>query len=182
MKTLAIIPARYKSSRFEGKPLAIIGDKPMIMWVYDSVKGSNLFDKVCIATDDKRIFEVAKEYNADVRMTLESIACGTERCKVVLEELEKEGEFFDIVVNIQGDEPLIQKTQIQKVLQGFNDVKVDIVTLCKEIEKEKEEEDKNVVKVVFSKTNRAMYFSRSVIPFNREEEKVTYYKHIGIYG
>lgn len=182
MKTLAIIPARYKSSRFEGKPLALIEDKPMIMWVYDSVKMSRLFDEVYIATDDERIKGVVSGYGANVKMTSEKISCGTERCKVVVESLEKEGKCFDVVVNIQGDEPLIQKEQIKKVLEGFNDVKVDIVTLCKQIENSKDIEDENVVKVVFSKTNKALYFSRSVVPFNRDKVNADYYKHIGIYG
>lgn len=182
MKTLAIIPARYKSSRFEGKPLALIEDKPMIMWVYDSVKMSRLFDEVYIATDDERIETVVSGYGANVKMTSEKISCGTERCKAVVESLEKEGKCFDIVVNIQGDEPLIQKEQINKVLEGFNDVKVDIVTLCKRIENSKDIEDENVVKVVFSKTNKALYFSRSVVPFNRDKVNADYYKHIGIYG
>lgn len=182
MKTLAIIPARYKSSRFEGKPLALIEDKPMIMWVYDSVKMSRLFDEVYIATDDERIEGVVSGYGANVKMTSEKISCGTERCKAVVESLEKEGKYFDVVVNIQGDEPLIQKEQINKVLEGFNDVKVDIVTLCKQIENSKDIEDENVVKVVFSKTNKALYFSRSVVPFNRDKVNADYYKHIGIYG
>lgn len=182
MKTLAIIPARYKSSRFEGKPLALIEDKPMIMWVYDSVKMSRLFDEVYIATDDERIKTVVSGYGANVKMTSEKISCGTERCKAVVESLEKEGKCFDVVVNIQGDEPLIQKEQIKKVLEGFNDVKVDIVTLCKQIENSKDIEDENVVKVVFSKANKALYFSRSVVPFNRDKVNADYYKHIGIYG
>lgn len=182
MKTLAIIPARYKSSRFEGKPLALIEGKPMIMWVYDSVKMSQLFDEVYIATDDERIESVASGYGANVKMTSEKISCGTERCKAVVESLEKEGKYFDVVVNIQGDEPLIQKEQIKKVLEGFNDVEVDIVTLCKQIENSKDIEDENVVKVVFSKTNRALYFSRSVVPFNRDKVDANYHKHIGIYG
>lgn len=182
MKTLAIIPARYKSSRFEGKPLALIEGKPMIMWVYDSVKMSQLFDEVYIATDDERIESVASGYGANVKMTSEKISCGTERCKAVVESLEKEGKCFDVVVNIQGDEPLIQKEQIKKVLEGFNDVEVDVVTLYKQIENSKDIEDENVVKVVFSKTNRALYFSRSVVPFNRDRVDANYYKHIGIYG
>ncbi len=183
MKTLAIIPARYKSSRFEGKPLALIEGKPMIMWVYDSVKKSQLFDEVYIATDDERIERVVSGCGANVKMTSEKISCGTERCKAVVESLEKGGKRFDVVVNIQGDEPLIQKEQINKVLEGFSDVEVDIVTLCKQIENSKDIEDENVVKVVFSRTNRALYFSRSVIPFDRDKKtNAGYYKHIGIYG
>lgn len=184
MKTLAIIPARYQSSRFEGKPLAPINNKPMIMWVYDSVKGSNLFDSVYIATDDDRIFNLAEICGANVIMTSKNISCGTERCKVVVEKFEKENIFFDIVVNIQGDEPLVQKKQMQRVLEGFLYPDVDIVTLCKQINEKEEIEDKNEVKVVFSKNNRALYFSRSVIPFNRENglTNYSYYKHIGIYG
>lgn len=188
MKTIAIIPARYQSSRFEGKPLALINNKPMIMWVYNSVKNSNLFNEVLVATDDDRILKEVKKHDGKAIMTSSSLSCGTERCKAVIDILEQQGEYFDIAVNIQGDEPLIKKEQIQKVLDGFSDKRADIVTLCKEIEDYKDVEDSNVVKVVCSKNNKALYFSRSPIPFDRENKKENninkeiYFKHIGIYG
>ena len=188
MRTIAIIPARYQSSRFEGKPLALINSKPMIMWVYDSVKKANLFNEVLVATDDERIFEAVEKHNGKAIMTSSLLSCGTERCKAVIEILEKQGESFDVAVNIQGDEPLIKKEQIQKVLDGFLDTKADIVTLCKEIEDYKDVEDSNVVKVVCNIDHKALYFSRSPIPFDRENKKENninkgiYFKHIGIYG
>lgn len=187
MKTIAIIPARYQSSRFEGKPLALINNKPMIMWVYDSVKNSGLFDEVLVATDDDRIFQTVNIHNGKAIMTSSSLSCGTERCKAVVNLLEQRGETFDIAVNIQGDEPLIRKEQIQKVLEGFQNSQADIVTLCKEITDYKDVSDPNVVKVVCSKDSKALYFSRSAIPFDRERQNETlgkgiYFKHIGIYG
>lgn len=185
MKKIAIIPARYKSSRFEGKPLATIADRPMVIWVYDSVIGTQLFDKVVIATDDERIYSRAEQFGAEVMMTSEELSCGTERCKAVLQTLEDKGEKYDVVVNIQGDEPLIKKQQIERVLDGFCDKEADIVTLCKQIDKKEDISDPNVVKVVFDNKLRALYFSRSTIPFDREAGKrseVPYYKHIGIYG
>jgi len=188
MKTIAIIPARYQSSRFEGKPLALINNKPMIMWVYDSVKHSNLFDEVLVATDDTRILKEVEKHNGKAMMTSSSLSCGTERCKAVVEILEEQGKSFDVAINIQGDEPLIKKEQIQKVLDGFIKTNADIVTLRKEIEDYKDVEDSNVVKVVCGRNNKALYFSRSVIPFDRETKgennigKGIYFKHIGIYG
>lgn len=188
-KILAIIPARYESSRFEGKPLKEIKGKSMIMWVDDAVVSSNLFDEVYVATDDKRIFDEVEKKGGKCLMTSKDLRNGTERVEQALSLLEKEGKEFDYVVNIQGDEPLIKKEQIKNVIDGFDSKEdVDIVTLRKKIENKQDVEDKNVVKVVVDKKGYALYFSRSVIPCNRDkaiEEVIkegNYYKHIGIYG
>lgn len=187
MKSIAIIPARYSSSRFPGKPLAILKDKPMIMWVYDAVVQSGLFDMVVVATDDNRIYDKVSSYNANVMMTSSRHSCGTQRCEEVVRELENKGEGFDVVVNVQGDEPLINKDQLQKVLSCFDSESIDIATLAKRIDCQSELNDANVVKVVFSNDN-ALYFSRSVIPFTRDvaQEKAledgVFFKHIGIYA
>ena len=186
-KTLAVIPARYKSSRFEGKPLAVIEGRPMIVHVYDAVAESKLFDKVIVATDDRRIYEVVEKFGGRCVMTSDKLRNGTERVAQVLDLLEQQNEYFDIVVNIQGDEPLIKKEMIAQILKGFEQNDAQIVTLKKLIDKEEDIEDPNVVKVV-SSGNRALYFSRSKVPFNRDEDieslikKQIYYKHIGIYG
>ncbi len=187
MKTIAIIPARYASSRFEGKPLALLNGKPMVMWVYEAVKQSQLFDKVVVATDDSRIFDIVQAMNGVAMMTSESHSCGTQRCEEVVQTLSSLGEVYDVVVNVQGDEPLINKEQLELILSCFDSDRVEIATLSKIINEEKDVTDSNVVKVVASK-GRALYFSRSPIPFTRDIslsqalEKGVFRKHIGIYA
>lgn len=184
---IAVIPARYQSSRFEGKPLAKINNKPMVVWVYEAVKRSELFDRVVVATDDDRIAKAVEKFGGESVMTSSLLANGTQRVAQTIEILENKGENYDVVVNIQGDEPLIKREMIKKVVDAFADESADIVTLKKLIENPTEVEDKNVVKVVCSK-DRAMYFSRSKIPCNRDIsieqaiENKLYYKHIGIYA
>ena len=187
MKTIAIIPARYASSRFEGKPLALLNGKPMVMWVYEAVKESQLFDKVVVATDDSRIFDTVQAMNGVAMMTSESHSCGTQRCEEVVQTLSSLGEVYDVVVNVQGDEPLINKEQLELILSCFDSDRVEIATLSKIINEEKDVTDSNVVKVVASK-GRALYFSRSPIPFTRDIslsqalKKGVFRKHIGIYA
>jgi 3-deoxy-manno-octulosonate cytidylyltransferase (CMP-KDO synthetase) len=187
MKTIAIIPARYASSRFEGKPLALLNGKPMVMWVYEAVKQSQLFDKVVVATDDSRIFDTVQAMNGVAMMTSQSHSCGTQRCEEVVQTLSSLGEVYDVVVNVQGDEPLINKEQLELILSCFDSDRVEIATLSKIINEEKDVTDSNVVKVVASK-GRALYFSRSPIPFTRDIslsqalEKGVFRKHIGIYA
>ena len=188
-KSLAVIPARYKSSRFEGKPLAMLHNKPMVMHVYDAACASNLFDRVVVATDDTRIFAVVKEYGGDYVMTSSTLRNGTERVAQTAEILEKENpnEHYDIIINVQGDEPLIKKEILSLLIDGFSGDNADIVTLKKAITDIEDIKDPNVVKVVAA-NDRALYFSRSAVPFNRDEklenllDKGIYYKHIGIYG
>ncbi len=190
MKKLAVIPARYASSRFEGKPLADICGKPMILHVYQAVQNSNLFDEVVVATDDDRIFSTVVNGGAKALMTSSELNNGTERVEQTLRILEEQNPktYYDIVVNIQGDEPLIKQEMLKELLSGFENNDVDIATLKKVIENREEVLDSNVVKVVTAKDNKALYFSRCPIPFNRDEsvesliEKRMYYKHIGIYG
>lgn len=173
---IAIIPARYNSSRFMGKPLANILDKPMIWWVYNNVKEMNIFKDVYIATDDHRIFDVCSGFGANTIMT-GTFENGTSRIMSVSKELD-----FDVVVNIQGDEPLVSKEQIVSLLSAFSDSAVSVSTLKKEISKD-EAEKSEIVKVVTDRHDNALYFSRSKIPFNREDTScVSYYKHIGIYA
>ena len=187
MKKIAIIPARYASSRFPAKPLALLKGKPMVMWVYDAVKQSELFDRVIIATDDQRIESCVKTYGADVAMTSSELSCGTQRCEAVLSMLESQGEKYDLVVNVQGDEPLISSGQLAKVLGLFDEEKCQIATLAKKIERLEELQSPNCVKLVKS-DKKAIYFSRSIIPFQRgikQEDYLqyhTYYEHIGLYG
>ncbi len=187
MKKIAIIPARYASSRFPGKPLALLNGKPMIMWVYDAVCSSCLFNKVVVATDDKRIFDTVQAMNGVAMMTSESHSCGTQRCEEVVQKLSSVGENYDVVVNVQGDEPLISKEQLEIILSCFSSPNVEIATLSKKIENQEDVLDPNVVKVV-SANNRALYFSRSPIPFTRDISLTqalnqgVFFKHIGIYA
>ena len=187
-KLLAIIPSRYASSRFEGKPLAMINQKPMVIWVYDAVRNSYLFDNVFVATDDKRILDCVEIFGGKAVMTSKDCKNGTERCNQVVQILQDKDEKYDIVVNIQGDEPLIKKDMMVSVVSGFKDKEADIVTLKKAIEKYEQVNDPNCVKVVTDKNDRALYFSRAAIPYSREGKEMEifdnklYYKHIGIYG
>ncbi len=179
-----IIPARYKSTRFPGKPLAQILGKPLIQIVYENAKKSKFINELIIATDDERIYDVAKKFNADVVMTPSEIPTGTDRVAFVAKEINT-----DIVVNIQGDEPLLTADMIDSAIAPFfTEEKIDISTLAVKIKSEDDLFNPNVVKVVFDKNNFALYFSRSPIPFCRDAttkeewlKRGEYYKHIGIY-
>ncbi|MDF1574941.1 MAG: 3-deoxy-manno-octulosonate cytidylyltransferase [Bacteroidales bacterium] len=183
---LAIIPARYASSRFPGKPLAMLGKKPMIQWVYE--RAFSLFDHLLVATDDERIRQAVVKFGGRVLMTSPEHSSGTERCAeaAVLYE-QQSGLRFSHVVNIQGDEPLIQQEQLQTLISCFQTPGTDIATLIREVTDREELENYNVVKVVVDRTFRALYFSRAPIPFvrNRKESdarKLRYYAHIGLYA
>ncbi len=179
-----IIPARYRSTRFPGKPLAQILGKPMIQIVYENAKKSKFINELIIATDDERIYDVAKKFNANVVMTPSDIKTGTDRVAFVAREIDA-----DIVINIQGDEPLLTADMIDSAIEPFfKDEKIDISTLAVKINNVDDLFNPNVVKVVFDGDNFALYFSRSPIPFCRDarakEEWLKYgeyYKHIGIY-
>ncbi|MBC8265390.1 MAG: 3-deoxy-manno-octulosonate cytidylyltransferase [Flavobacteriales bacterium] len=184
MKVLGIIPARYNSSRFPGKPLIDIGGKSMIQRVYEQAKKCKLLSAVFVATDDNRIFSHVKSFGAEVMLTREHNS-GTERCNEVAESLKEK---FDVVINIQGDEPFINPTQITQVAGLFSDEDTDIATLAKQIKEANVLIDENTVKVVFDENNFATNFSRLPIPepksFDSENWFVhnKFYKHIGIYA
>lgn len=175
MKLIAVIPARYASTRFPGKPLIDLKGKSMIQRVYESVVNAGVFDQVIVATDDSRIESHVKSWNGNLVMTSPSHVSGTDRCAEVITDL-KEG----MVVNIQGDEPLIDaqllKDVVNQLKQGSK-----IVSAYRTITKD-QASDENVVKVVCSSTRKAMYFSRSKIPFERNQSTVSYKQHIGVYG
>lgn len=187
MKFIGIIPARYASTRFPGKPLADMAGKPMIQRVYEQV--SNVLDAVCVATDDGRIEAAVKAFGGNVVMTSDQHRSGTDRC---YEAYTKVGNGYDVVVNIQGDEPFIQPEQIETIKACFTDGSVKIATLVKPFSPDGNFEttlfNPNSPKVVLNKNNEAMYFSRSVIPYMREKNYTewlpnhTYYKHIGLYA
>lgn len=186
MKFIAIIPARYASTRFPGKPLAVLGGKTVIQRVYEQVAG--VLDEAVVATDDERIYEAVKAFGGKVEMTSTAHRSGTDRC---YEAYCKQGTTYDVVVNVQGDEPFIRPEQLLALKACFDDPATEIATLVKPFATEDGVaalENPNSPKVVLDGSNRALYFSRSVIPYLRNvprEEWLTqhtFYKHIGIYA
>lgn len=175
-KIIAVIPARYQSSRFPGKPLAKIAGKMMIEWVYEKVKKVSQIEDVLIATDDIRIFDAVTAFGGKAVMTGEC-SCGTERVYEAVDNIA-----CDVVLNVQGDEPLIKKEMIEELIVSFADKEVCMATLKKKITLQDDINNPNIVKVVTDKNNNALYFSRYPIPYNRDGVDTIYYKHIGIYG
>lgn len=181
MKSIGIIPARYASSRFPGKPLIDLLGKSMIQRVYEQCQKSKLLDQVIVATDDQRIFDHVKDFGGEVLMTSPQHATGTSRCAEVATHFSD----AEIIVNIQGDEPTINPEQIDELLEISGH---GIATQAKKIEQHKNLFDPNVVKVVFDKHQNALYFSRQAIPHVRAlaphqwTNQHTYYRHIGLYS
>ncbi len=190
MNFIGIIPARYASKRFPGKPLARILGKPMIQHVYTNAKNCSILDEVFIATDDDQIFQSAIKFGAKVFMTSSKHLSGTERCGEVNNVLLEQGivALDDVVINIQGDEPFIDDSLLNLLASSFSDDFVDIATLLKQIHNKEDLFDPNKVKAVTGVDGRVLYFSRSPIPYLRDipEESWlknhTFYKHIGIYA
>ncbi len=188
MKSIGIIPSRYASTRFPGKPLVTIKGKTMIQRVYEQAIKSQKLSTVIVATDDNRIYDHVRNFGGKVLMTDNEHPNGTTRCNQIVSLLENKGEYFDIVVNIQGDEPYINPEQIDNVVSIFDNYKVQIGTLAKKISSSDELFDPNVVKVVLNNSYNAMYFSRHPIPMLREADKsnwldnFTFFKHIGLYA
>lgn len=184
-KVLGIIPARYGSSRFPGKPLANINGTTMIERVYAQSCKAKMLSEVIVATDDERIEKAVRYFGGKVILTSLQHQSGTDRCAEVVEKMP---ENWEIIVNIQGDEPLIFPEQIDQLVQCFDQVETEIATLIKVISSQEEVENPNVVKVVVNNTNKALYFSRSPIPYYRERNisflngPANYFKHIGMYG
>ena len=186
LKFIAIIPARYASTRFPGKPLAKLGGKPVIQRVYERV--TSVISNAVVATDDERIYAAVESFGGKVVMTSENHKSGTDRC---WEAYQKQGEEYDVVINVQGDEPFIAESQLRSIMACFEDEATDIATLVKPFAAEDglaALQNPNSPKVVLDNESRAIYFSRSVIPYLRGVEpeewlsKHTFYKHIGIYG
>lgn len=180
-KIIAIIPARYDSKRFPGKLLEKINGKTIIQHVYEKVKQANLIDEIIIATDSQQIIDACTQFGATAEMTFKSHKSGTDRCAQVGRE------FWDdeIIINIQGDEPFIDPAIIDLLAQKMKgDTWIEIATLCTPIETQDEIKNPNTVKVVKAINNKALYFSRSPIPFQRdpEETNTKYFQHIGIYA
>ncbi len=187
-KILGLIPARYASTRFPGKPLADIGGKPMIQRVYE--RAASVLEHVYVATDDERIATVVRAFGGRVVMTADTHKSGTDRCAEAINTVQAElGVSFHAVINIQGDEPFIEPTQIELLASAFDDEKTEIATLVKPVDNQSDLTSPNKPKVVLSEEGNALYFSRQPIPYLRGVELdkwldsgVKFYNHIGMYG
>ena len=186
MKVVAIIPARYASTRFPAKPLAMLGGKMIVQRVYEQV--SKVVERVVVATDDERIYNAVISFGGEAVMTSSEHNCGTDRCN---EACDKIGFDKGIVINVQGDEPFVQREHIELLIRGFESEKTDIMTLAtpfSQCDKMETLENPNSPKVVVSKHGYALYFSREVIPHLRGVERSewiqhhTFYKHMGLYA
>ena len=180
-KLLIIIPARFASTRFPGKPLALIGGKPMLQRVWEQTQKVKGFEtQVLVATDDIRIQKAADAFGAISVLTSESHPSGTDRC---FEAASKTNFDFNILINVQGDEPFIQAQQIEDLANNLLNSNAEIATLKRKIDAENDISNPNIVKVVSDNSNNALYFSRSTIPFKRDSaDKTDYYRHLGIYA
>jgi 3-deoxy-manno-octulosonate cytidylyltransferase (CMP-KDO synthetase) len=182
MKCVGIIPARYASSRFPGKPLIDLNGKTMIQRVYEGASKSTLLSEVIVATDDQRIFDEVERFGGKVVMTSQVHQTGTDRCGEVASGVEA-----DVIINIQGDEPLIDFRQLDQLLEAFNDENVQIATLGKSDVSDEDKQNPNRIKLVLNHQNDALYFSRSAIP-NEHHSKETdrtnfpFFRHIGVYA
>ncbi len=182
---VGIIPARFGSTRFPGKPLAMISGKPMIQWVYEAASSAKCFDIVFIATDDFRIESFAKSINANVILTPDTLQSGTDRVYCAVKLLQKQNKIseIDVVVNIQGDEPLCPPQLFEDLINSFFVNSAQICTPITRIDSEAEYLDKNVVKVVVNSEKMALYFSRSPIPFIKQfSTSIPLFRHIGLYA
>ena len=185
-KYIGIIPARYASTRFPGKPLALVGGKPMIERVYTRV--AEVLPEVIVATDDTRIAEAVEAFGGRYEMTSELHRSGTDRC---LEAYRKSGSDADVIINIQGDEPFIDRSQLEALMRNFEDADVQIASLARRFDPQRGFDalfDPNSVKVVMDDKLNALYFSRSIIPYVRNydwkkwTEKAEFFTHVGLYG
>lgn len=187
LKSIVIIPARYGASRFPGKPLALLKGKPIIQWVYERARRATLIQDVIVATDDEGIVKTIVDAGGKALLTSKNHASGTDRIAEVADSI-----MCDIIINVQGDEPLISPEMIDQTVTLLSDERASISTLAKRIEEPWELTDPNVVKVVMDREGFALYFSRSTIPYYRDKWKrlteinlegdIKIYKHIGIYG
>lgn len=183
MKFIGIIPARYASTRFPGKPLALLGGKPVIQHVYEKAVGA--LGEAYVATDDERIYDTVKAFGGKAVMTRSDHKSGTDRIE---EAIEKIGGEWDVIINIQGDEPFVDASQLHTICSCFDDPSTQIATLGKPFTSMEAVENPNSPKIVVDNKGFAMYFSRSVIPFVRNEERADwlshypFLKHLGIYA
>lgn len=178
MDVIGIIPARYGATRFEGKVLADLMGKPVIQHVYEMARNSKMLDDLIVATDDERISKAVKDFGGNVTLTSVDQPTGTDRLAEVVNPLD-----VKIVINIQGDEPLVHYTMIDELARTMlDDGSINMATVIRRIEDKNEIMDPNVVKVVIDREGYALYFSRSPIPFERGAKNKNFYKHLGLYA
>lgn len=176
MNNIAVIPARYGSTRFPAKLMHLLGSKTVIRTTYENIIATGLFDDVIVVTDSEIIYDEMKD--AKVLMSKRTHESGSDRIAEAIENIDCE-----VVLNVQGDEPFIDADTLQRLLNAFNSEDVFVASLMHEIFEQADVENPNNVKVVVDKNDNALFFSRSVIPFARDKEStVTYYKHIGVYA
>lgn len=185
MDVIGVIPARFSSTRFEGKVLAKIYDKPLVQYVYENARRARLLDDLVVATDDQRVVEAVEEFGGKVVLTAKEHRSGSDRLKEVVSQID-----VKVVVNIQGDEPLVQPIMIDELARTLLDqpatpegTRTEMATIVKKIEAQEEVSNPDVVKVVFDKDGFALYFSRSPIPYkSKGKQIINHYKHIGLYA
>ncbi len=178
MKTIAMIPARYAATRFPAKLMQLLKDKTVIRHTYDNTVATGLFDEVMVVTDSEIIFNEIVSHGGKAKMSIKTHESGSDRIAEAVADME-----VDIVVNVQGDEPFVQKEPLQKLLDTFTDEKVQVASLMQKLFDEKFINDPNYVKVAVDKNMNSLFFSRSVIPYPRDKNvSSVYYEHIGVYA
>jgi 3-deoxy-manno-octulosonate cytidylyltransferase (CMP-KDO synthetase) len=176
MKVIAVIPARLASTRLPRKMLREIHGRPLVVWVYQAVKAASAVDEVMIATDSDEILELCRKHSCNARITSAKHRSGTERVHEISQSVDA-----DVYLNVQGDEPMVQAAQIASLVELMRDANIAVGTLRTPAAKE-DIANPNAVKVVTDINNRALYFSRSTIPYDRDASQPRYFKHLGIYG
>ncbi len=178
MKKIALIPARYAATRFPAKLMQLLKGKTVIRRTYDNTLATGLFDEVIVVTDSEIIFKEITQHGGKAKMSIKKHESGSDRIAEAIEDME-----VDIIVNVQGDEPFVQKESLENLLQVFEDDKVQVASLMQALYDEKFINDPNYVKVTVDKNMNSLFFSRSVIPYPRDKNiAVTYYEHIGVYA
>jgi 3-deoxy-manno-octulosonate cytidylyltransferase (CMP-KDO synthetase) len=178
MKTIAMIPARYAATRFPAKLMQMLGNKTVIRHTYDNTMATGLFTEVVVVTDSDIIYKEIADNGGNAIMSKKNHESGSDRIAEAAADLE-----VDIIINVQGDEPFVQKEPLEKLLQQFDDTSVQVASLMQVLADQKNIEDPNYVKVAVDRNNNALFFSRSVIPYPRSKEiAITYYEHIGVYA
>ncbi len=179
MKILAVIPARFQSQRFPGKPLVLLGNRPMVQWVYEASKGCTAFDQVVVATDSDKISDCVRGFGGEVEMTKSTHLTGTDRVAEVASRYPD----FQVVVNVQGDQPFVTPQMLTQLINPYlQDQLPDMTTLACPLEPDVGYEDPNVVKVICDRNDHALYFSRSPIPYYRHPYEAPVYQHLGLYA
>lgn len=175
---IAVIPARYAATRFPAKLIQMLGDKPVIAHTYDAAKNSGLFDEVIVVTDSEIIFNEIVHHGGKAMMSEKEHESGTDRIAEAIKKLEA-----DVIVNVQGDEPFIQKEPLEKLVRLFDNKEVQVASLMRRFDDPADAQNPNMVKVVTGKNDKALYFSRAAIPYQRDESfTATYFLHVGVYA